>query len=494
MSFENLLSLLVYNKESPILFNSGFFLFFFAVFLLCYQVVRNSERGRVAVFCFFSLYFFYLACGYYVLLVILSAIVDFYLSNRIYRETDDRVRKGLLWFSVMINIGMLFYFKYTNFFINAINDISGGNIHPLHILLPIGISFYTFENLSYTVDVYRREIKPVDKFMDYLFFLSFFPKLMMGPIVRAADFIPQIRKPYVLSQEDVGKGMFLIMNGLFKKVIVSDFIYQHFVQYIFDDPTRHTGIECLLGVYGYALVIYCDFSGYSDMAIGIARWTGFVIPPNFDKPYQSSSITEFWRRWHISLSSWLRDYIYIPLGGNRKGKFRQYVNLLLTMLIGGFWHGASWNFIFWGGVHGGSLAVDKLWIQWQKGLSWLKGDPVRAGLWKVGGILFTFHLVCFCWVFFKMETFEGAWALLHQVGGNFQGHLAGEVIAAYPQVFVLMGLGYVLHFLPADWDSKLVKGFTKLHWAGAAVVMMLFIWVLNEMKTLEPMIPIYFQF
>ncbi|MGE7773767.1 MBOAT family O-acyltransferase [Chitinophaga sp. NPDC101104] len=494
MSLDNLTSLLLYNDKSPILFNSGFFLFFLAAFLLCYQLVRNSERGRVAVFSFFSLYFFYLACGSYVMLVIIAAIVDFYLSNRIHRETKDSVRKGLLWFSVVINIGLLFYFKYTNFFITCINDLAGGNIHPIQVLLPIGISFYTFENLSYTIDVYRREIKPVDKFMDYLFFLSFFPKLMMGPIVRAADFIPQIRRPYVLSKEDVGKGMFLIMNGLFKKVVISDFIYQHFVQYIFDDPARHTGIECLLGVYGYAMVIYCDFSGYSDMAIGIARWTGFVIPPNFDKPYQSSSITEFWRRWHISLSSWLRDYVYIPLGGNRKGKFRQYVNLMLTMLVGGFWHGASWNFIFWGGVHGGALAVDKLWAGWQKKRQWLRATPLRAGLWKIGGVLFTFHLVCFCWIFFKSETFAGAWELLGQVTGNFQGHLLGEVLAGYPEVFMLMGLGYLLHFLPSKWDEKLSLGFSNLHWAGAAAVMVLFIWMLNEVKTQEPMMPIYLQF
>ncbi len=299
----------------------------------------------MAVFSIFSLYFFYLACGKFVMLIIIAAIVDFYLSNRIYRETKENVRKGLLWFSVVINLGLLFYFKYTNFFISCINDLSNGDIHPLKILLPIGISFYTFENLSYTIDVYRREIKPVDKFMDYLFFLSFFPKLMMGPIVRAADFIPQIRKPYVLSSEDVGKGMFLIMNGLFKKVVISDIINQHFVQYIFDDPTRHTGIECLLGVYGYAMVIYCDFSGYSDMAIGIARWTDSSFP-NFDKPYQSSSITEFWRRWHISLSSWLRDYVYIPWAATGR-EVQAICEPDVDHVDRGFWHGASWNYIFW---------------------------------------------------------------------------------------------------------------------------------------------------
>lgn len=479
-----------YDPGNPILFNSAFFLYFFAAFLLCYQAVRKYERGRVWVFTLFSLYFFYKACNEYVGLVILSAIVDFFLSNEIHRQRSETKRKLLLWFSVIINLGMLMYFKYTNFFIGIMNDLGAGHITALHILLPIGISFYTFENLSYTIDVYRREVKPVTRFMDYLFFLSFFPKLMMGPIVRAADFLPQIHKPYVIDNEDVGKGMFLILGGLFKKVVISDFVYQNFVQYIFDDPSRHTGIECLLGVYAYALVIYCDFSGYSDMAIGIARWLGFKIPPNFDKPYQSSSITEFWRRWHISLSSWLRDYVYIPLGGNRKGKFRQYINLMLTMLIGGFWHGASWNFIFWGGVHGGALALDKLWGQWYRKHTNLHGQR----LWKIGGVLFTFHLVCFCWIFFKAATFHDAWALLHQVAFDFQGNLFADVISAYPQVFILMAIGYILHFLPAAREHKLELRLANLPVWGSIVVMVLFIWLLVQVKTTEPMIPIYFQF
>ncbi|RPE12984.1 MBOAT family protein [Chitinophaga lutea] len=492
MSFaDNLIAQLLYNPEEPILFNSAFFLYFFAAFLLCYQLVRNNERGRVWVFTLFSLYFFYKACGEFVGLVILSAIVDFYLSNRIYREEKEGRRRGLLWFSVIINIGMLFYFKYTNFFIDIINGIGSGKISPINILLPIGISFYTFENLSYTIDVYRREIKPVERFMDYLFFLSFFPKLMMGPIVRAADFIPQIYKPYVLTKEDVGKGFFLIVSGLFKKVVISDYIYQNFVQYIFDDPTRYTGIECLFAVYGYALVIYCDFSGYSDMAIGIARWMGFVIPPNFNKPYKSSSITEFWRRWHISLSSWLRDYVYIPLGGNRKGKWRQHLNLLLTMLIGGFWHGASWNFIFWGGVHGAALGVDK---QWKK-IGLLKNaGGLKGRLWKLGGILFTFHLVCFCWVFFKCETFESAWNLLHQVAFNFQAGLGLQLLQAYAAVFVVMALGYILHFMPDAAERKVEAGLVRLPLWGSVAVMVAFLWFLNEVKTLEPMLPIYLQF
>ncbi|NSL89924.1 MBOAT family protein [Chitinophaga sp. Mgbs1] len=493
IDFNRLLSQLLYNPADPVLFNSAFFFYFFALFLLCYLAVSRSSQGRVWVYTVFSLYFFYKACGFYVGLVILSAIVDFNLSRWIYNTPSRSVKKSLLVFSIILNIGLLFYFKYTDFFIGIINDLTQGHIRPLHLLLPIGISFYTFENLSYTIDVYRGEIKPVNRFMDYLFFLSFFPKLMMGPIVRAADFIPQISQPYRLNTDDIGKGMYLIIGGLFKKIVISDFIYQNFVQYIFDDPSKHTGLECLIGVYGYALVIYCDFSGYSDMALGIARWTGFKIPPNFDSPYQSSSITEFWRRWHISLSSWLRDYLYIPLGGNRKGKVRQYVNLALTMLIGGFWHGASWNFIFWGGMHGAALAVDKVRIDWLK-----KSKTVITG-WKatslkILGVLITFHFVCFCWIFFKAATFHDAWSLIHQIVYDFQPGIWTELYQGYTAVFWVMVLGFILHFLPSRMEFTTEKLLGRLPLAASVAVMVIFIWLLVQVKSTQPMIPIYFQF
>lgn len=493
IDLNKLLESLLYNPKDPILFNSAFFFYFFALFLLCYLAAAKNKQARVAIYTIFSLYFFYKACGYYVGLVILSAIVDFNLSTWIYNTEKKGLRKGLMAFSIILNLGLLFYFKYTDFFIGIVNDAQLGHLQPLHLLLPIGISFYTFENLSYTIDVYRREIKPVDNFMDYLFFLSFFPKLMMGPIVRAADFIPQISKPYELDSEDIGKGMYLIIAGLFKKVVISDFIYQNFVQYIFDDPSKHTGLECLIGVYGYAMVIYCDFSGYSDMALGIARWTGFKIPPNFDSPYQSSSITEFWRRWHISLSSWLRDYLYIPLGGNRKGKVRQYVNLFITMLIGGFWHGASWNFIFWGALHGTALAVDKVRIDTLKKRG---GSPAgwKGTVLKIGGVLLTFHFVCFCWVFFKAATFQDAWSLIHQVAYDFQPGVWLELYNGYTAVFRVMLLGFALHALPKRTENFAEETLGRFPVWGSVAVMVAFIWLLVQVKSAQPMMPIYLQF
>lgn len=486
IDFQKILQSLAYNPKDPLVFNSGFFLIFMAVFFFFYQFIYKHKLSRVIYFTVFSLFFFYKACGFYFLLIILSAIVDFNLANWIHRIQKPTPKKLLLAFSIILNLGLLAYFKYTNFFIDIINDLQSGHIHPLHLILPVGISFYTFENLSYTIDVYRGHFKPITNFLDYCFFLSFFPKLMMGPIVRASDFIPQIRHDIVLTKEDIGKGFFLILGGVFKKVIISDYIYLNYVEYIFDNPKMYSGIECLIAVYGYAMVIYCDFSGYSDIAIGIARWMGFKIPMNFNSPYQSSSITEFWRRWHISLSSWLRDYLYISLGGNRKGKFRQYINLMLTMLLGGLWHGASWQFVFWGGMHGIALALDKAWTTFIK--------VRKTILTRIVGIIITFHFVCFCWIFFKASTFSDAIIILQQIFTNFNGKAFGALIRGYDTILIMLIIGYVVHFIPQWIEKKTEQKFINLHTVGRIIVFLIFIWIVIQIKSADQMLPIYLQF
>ncbi len=484
---EKLIQQLTYNVKDPLLFNSGFFLFFFCIFLLGYQFLYKHKLSRVIYFTIFSLYFFYKACGFYFGFILLSAVVDFNLANWIYTAKTPAKKKAILIFSIAINLGLLFYFKYTNFFIEIINDFTAGEIKPLNLILPIGISFYTFENLSYTIDVYRGKFKPVQSFLDYCFFLSFFPKLVMGPIVRASDFIPQIRKDIYISKEDVSMGLYLIVGGLFKKVVISDYIYVNYVQYIFDDPARHSGIECLLGVYGYAMVIYCDFSGYSDMAIGMARWMGFTVNENFNSPYQSSSITEFWRRWHISLSSWLKDYLYISLGGNRVGKFRQYFNLMITMLLGGLWHGASFNFIVWGGMHGLALAFDKLRLS-------LKINLHPSKLVKVLGVVITFHFVCFCWIFFKASSFHDAGIIITQIFTNFNSSAFVPMLSAYGTVFGVILLGYVIHFIPKSYEYFSVMLLSKITLLGRIIILLIFIWIVIQVKQADQVMPIYLQF
>lgn len=484
-----LLRQLLYDPKNPLLFNNGFFVYFFTVFITLYYLFRNQYTIRTAILSGFSLYFFYKASGNFVVLVIISAILDYLLSNLIYRQRRLWLKRSLLVLSIAANLGLLFYFKYTNFFISIWNGLSGAEVHPLNILLPVGISFYTFENLSYTVDVYHGKIQPERRFLNYLLFLSFFPKLVMGPIVRASDFIPQLKQPYEVSKKDFTDGFYLIVTGLFKKVVVSDYITANFVNYIFDAPSLHTGLECLLAVYGYAIVIYCDFSGYSEVAIGLAKWLGISIPANFLSPYQSVSITEFWRRWHISLSSWLRDYLYIPLGGNRHGKVRTYVNLFLTMLLGGLWHGANWTFVVWGALHGVGLAVHKIW-------SGFRSEGHREGtIWGrwLSGLL-TFHFVCLGWIFFRASSFDAAYQMLVQIvnGQTLDG--AEAFVLNYGTVMGMIVLGYMLHHVPAAFSARLRERLSSIPLVANVVVFMVFVAVYAYFKSSEPIMPIYLQF
>ncbi|MDY3318649.1 MBOAT family protein [Riemerella anatipestifer] len=533
----------LYDSKNPLLFNNGFFVYFFSLFILLFFALRHQHQARRYVFCLFSLYFFYKASGWFVGLVILSAIVDFFLSNAIYKAKQKSAKTGLLVLSIIFNLGMLFYFKYTNFFISISNEWLNTDFNPLNILLPIGISFYTFENLSYTIDVYRGDFKPASKFSDYLLFLAFFPKLMMGPIVRAHDFVPQINEPYVISEKDFAKGFYLIISGLIKKLIISDFITLNFVDYVFDNPALHTGLENLFAVYGYAMVIYCDFSGYSDIAIGIALWLGFKIPPNFLSPYQSKNITEFWRRWHMSLSSWLKDYLYIPLGGNRKFSVASFLfvslflvgvflmgvnlfhlsyaysgglsaamllifllpalitrdskgiaanfNLLTTMLLGGFWHGASWNFIIWGAIHGVGLGIHKIWML-------LTGKALKkvnnTFIYKVIMGLVTFHFVCFGWVFFKVEDFEIAKAMLSQIFYNFDVSVFMPFYENYQEVLWMIGFAMLIHLIPDGLVDKLLDKPKTIPLVFYIMVFFCFLLLYGFFKSSEQVMPIYLQF
>ncbi|MDO7845542.1 MBOAT family protein [Hymenobacter sp. M29] len=486
IDFDRLLSQFVYHPKSPLIFNTGFFLLLFLAFLAGYQLLRDRHRARLLYVTAFSLFFYYKSSGIYFLLLVFSTIVEYNFARWIADSDRPGRRKMLLTLSLLVNLGMLFYFKYTNFFLSGYQALTGQPVPVLHVLLPVGISFYTFQTLSYTIDVYRGQIKALRNIWDFAFFVTFFPQLVAGPIVRASDFIPQIAKKPFISREDMGRAVLLIAAGLFKKAVISDYISLNYVERIFGNPTLFSGIENLLGVYGYALQIYCDFSGYSDIAIGIALLLGYRLPPNFLSPYQSTSITEFWRRWHISLSSWLRDYLYIPLGGNRKGVVRQYVNLFLTMLLGGLWHGASLTFVAWGALHGAALAVDKLF---QKVLR-----PGNDWLTKLLGWFITFHFVCFCWIFFRAGTFEVALQVIHQITHSLRPDLLGQVVAAFRPVFALVALGYLLHFIPDGLTLRLETALARRSVVEQAVLLTLVIWLVIQVKSAEIQPFIYFQF
>lgn len=488
-----ILELLQYNPKNPLLFSSGMFLFLFLGFTLGYQLLRRRLMPRIIYVTLFSLFFYYKTSGIYFLLLVMLSVSDFIIGHFIYASKSDIKRQFSLVVSLVINIGMLCYFKYTDLLLSAIGSIFNHTFEIGDIFLPVGISFFTFQSMSYVIDIYRRQIKPVNRWIDYLFYLSFFPQLVAGPIVRAKDFIPQIYvNPPQVTKTMFGTGVFLIVSGLFKKAIISDYISLNFVDRVFDNPALYSGFENLMAIYGYALQIYCDFSGYSDMAIGIALLLGFHFNKNFDSPYKSATITEFWRRWHISLSSWLKDYVYISLGGNRKGKFRTYVNLIITMFIGGLWHGAAVRFILWGLLHGVALAIHKFFMGIFPRMKAL-GFQMKTG-WRILGIFFTFHLVCLGWILFRAKDVSTGVEMLSQIFNNFSFYLIPDIIIGYKYIFLLMFIGYFLHMLPERvelWGKRVASSTPVI--VHAAVMALLIIGIM-QIKSADIQPFIYFQF
>ncbi|MFT5469073.1 MAG: alginate O-acetyltransferase complex protein AlgI [Verrucomicrobiales bacterium] len=384
------------------LFPSTTFLLFFATLLLLFRASR-AQLWRKAVLLGAS-YFFYAWWDFrFLALIGFVTLVDYAIGGFISRSTSKVRRRQLLTLSLVVNLGVLGIFKYLGFFVESANHLLsplGIHLGTLEIILPVGISFFTFQSMSYIIDIYRRSLKPCASLLDFALFVSFFPQLVAGPIVRAAEFLPQLKKPIRVLWENAERGTMLFLMGVVKKVLIADHL-AIFVDQVYAAPHAFDSLTLWLAGFSYMLQILCDFSGYSDMAIGIALWFGFRLPVNFRVPYLATSIADFWRRWHISLSSWLRDYLYVSLGGNRRGDVRTYVNLMLTMLLGGIWHGASWSFLVWGGVHGCALAIHRLYQS-------------RIGLWpsgRLGAILgwaLTFSIVFLCWIPFRITDFNVA--------------------------------------------------------------------------------------
>ena len=500
--------LFVFDKEAPVFFTHAVFWVLFIAFFALYTLVYKHNKRRNIFLLIISLFFYYKAGGLFFFLLIFSAVSDFFLGNLIHQSHRKFTRKLLLALSIFINLGLLGYFKYSGLFIGWINDLfhthfpvtdllaAGSNAlfntnyDTASIILPIGISFYTFQTISYTVDLYRKRIIPVKSFFDFAFYVSFFPQLVAGPIVRANEFLPQLYRPYKLSKADFSRAIYLILLGLVKKIVISDFIAGNFIDRVFESPLKYAGVENLLAVYGYTIQIFCDFSGYTDIAIGIALLLGFSLPLNFNRPYLASNITDFWRRWHISLSSWLKDYLYIPLGGNRKGRIRTYINLLITMLLGGLWHGPFLRFILWGGLHGLALALHKLRLEVFGPPKNTKFSPVL----KLGGMLLTFHFVAFCWILFRAESLLNFRQLLSQILFAFHPEMILDVVSGYSNVMIVMLLGYLLHFMPVRGEEFLVKRFSKLKLVPMGVLVSAVILLIYQFKMAGIQPFIYFRF
>ena len=465
-----------------------FAIFFMVVLPLSWFLMPRGERWRPFVIA--ASYVFYSAWDWrFVFLLAASTLWNQLFALAIHRRSDPRTRKLLVAGAVAGNVALLGYFKYFDFFVTSTNNLFAvvGIDVPLEarsIVLPVGISFFTFMGISYVVDVYRRDFEPVGlgKFAAYL---SFFPHLVAGPIVRPSELLPQLEAPRDPRYVDTARAFFLIATGLFMKVVIANYLASNIVDQVFGAPNQHSSLEVLVGIYAYAVQIYADFFGYTNIAIGIALLLGFRFPQNFDAPYAAVSIQDFWQRWHMTLSRWLRDYVYIPFGGNRGSHLFTYRNLMLTMLIGGLWHGAGWTFVAWGAIHGTALVGERWWRE-RPGYV----EP-RSTAWRRAWQRFvTFQIVCFAWIFFRSDSFSDAWDIivrLFTAWGEPSELVTGGVVLA-----IAVGIGS--QYLPRRLPLALMARFSRLPVPAQAVVLSVALLAVHAMGP-EGVAPfIYFQF
>lgn len=516
-----LLDIFKFSEEHPLIFTQANFWIFFAVVYFVFALIYKKISLRNTFLFLVSLFFYYKTSGLFVGILIFSTLLDYFIGQGIFKSSSKQKRLFLVTLSVVVNLSVLSYFKYAYFFTDSFNALFHTHYEVVNwlgywgnsfsnqqyftldkIILPVGISFYTFQTISYSVDVYRKKVKPLNSILDFGFYVSFFPQLVAGPIVRAESFVPQISKPTIITKDDFNAGTFLILKGLIKKMLFADYIAMHFLDRVFDAPEMFSGFANVMAMIGYSLQIYGDFSGYTDIAIGLALLMGFKLPINFNAPYKATNAGDYWKRWHISLSTWLRDYLYIPLGGNRQGSMASYIilglmlvgtvlavrswlvfavvslivlgiivlaffstavkrqvntniNLMLTMLIGGLWHGASWKFVIWGGLNGLGIVVYKFWRKispYENKTGWL----VRA--WK---ILITFLFITFTRIYFRGESMEQIEKWYHQVLNNMDWSTSWDILVHYQLVFWVMLVGYITHWLPETTKAYIEGLYSK---------------------------------
>ena len=608
-------NLFSFDKAHPLLFTQFYFWAFFAIVFAFFCLIKNKCLLRNAFLFFVSLFFYYKTSGLFTLILIFITLYDFFAGKWLHTRKKNGSRNFVLALSVVVNLSILCYFKYAYFLTDVVNNLLGTEFRVFDvfswagneitrsnrfsvddILLPVGISFYTFQAISYIMDVYRRRIEPVRNIFDFGFYVSFFPQLVAGPIVRANEFIPQLHKKYFLSRRQFGIAIFWIMNGLVKKIVLSDYIAINFIDRVFDNPLLYTGFENLMALFGYSLQVYADFSGYTDIAIGVAMLMGFYLPTNFNSPYKAKSPGEFWKRWHMSLSRWLQDYLYIPLGGNRNATFGSFciivviaaiavflsgswwvglgigilavilalvaifkpekrlrittdINAMDTMLLGGLWHGASWNFMIWGGLNGLGMVFYKFWRDWSVYgrtlfmlavtfalrvlcvfvpqpvfhmlfvwcLIVLAGNMLRMlynlfdgqrtlqWLQDAWAIFQTFTFITFTRLFFRSgsnldpaEANETAWNtaknMVNQMGSHWRLEQIPDIVSHYSNVFILIVIGLIIHWLPENFKRRYRLWFATMPLPLMVVVCLLIVFVIYQFITADLQSFIYFQF
>ena len=488
--WQRVVSLLEYDPTSPLTLATGFFLFAFFLFALGYIIVKRRPNLRTWYVTLFSLYFYYKLSGVYILLLGAVTLSDYLIGRHVAHRRDQGLgTHGWVALSVAINVAILTYFKATGFFADVLENIyKDGVLNFEGVVVPAGVSFFVFQSIAYVVDIARGTIKPLKRFIDYLFLLSFFPKMFLGPLVKAKEFIPQIEaRDNIVTREDFGRAVTLIAGGLIKYAVIATSLGALFVNPAFKGELGDSGVVALLAIYGFTMQIYCDFSGYSDIAVGVALMMGFRLPDNFDAPYKSATITEFWRRWHISLSTWLKEYLYIALGGNRRGSFRTYINLFLTMVLGGLWHGVSICYMAWGVLHGLALALHKIWL---KIIPWAKktGAEMRP-IQRLAATLITLHVVAFGWLLFAsaqqapklgMDDLTLYLDMINRIATNF--HIADlmPAIESSGVAIAIMCVGYVMHYLPKRLNIAVQSIVTRSGFVGQWLLIVAVVWIVMQ--------------
>jgi D-alanyl-lipoteichoic acid acyltransferase DltB (MBOAT superfamily) len=551
---EIIYKLFSFNVEEPLIFTQLDFWLFFILVMVVFSAIHKQFLVRSIFLTVISLFFYFKTSGLFVLLLGLTLVINYLVANLVEKTDKDRSKKWLIAGSVTFNLLLLGYFKYAYFFTDSFNQLFQTKYEIVNqfalwgngffgegtfidkILIPVGVSFFTFHNISYVVDIYRKEIK-VSSFFDYSFYVTYFPHLVAGPIVRARDFIPQINQPFALNKQDFSWSLVQITKGLFKKIVLADYIAVHFIDKIADSPEAYPGFVSVLAMWAYSLQIYGDFSGYTDIAIGISRLMGFTLLENFNSPYKAVSVADFWRRWHKSLGSWLRDYLYIPLGGNRSGGIGTYIastiifvflifitqwyeliyvylglmvlyficwhlfpkvkdylnrdlNLLITMVVGGLWHGASENFVIWGSMNGLALIFYQYWKKispYEQSSAW----GIRA--WR---IFLTFNFITFTRIWFRLDEAGEPMKMLNHIWVHFDftWDLFVKVLETYQAVFWLIITGFVLHWLPQSWKEKGTQLFARIPFVFQAICIAFSVFLMYQAisDTFKPFV--YFQF
>lgn len=542
----------VYTKGEPVIFTQLYFWGFFTVVLAIYSLLYKKNTLRTVYLLLVSFFFYYKTSGVFLILLLFTIFSDYNWGRLIHKSQSLTHKKIFLTISLVLNLCLLCYFKYAYFFTESLNELAGtdvsffnhfsqfsntflGTTDPVDkLILPVGISFFTFQSISYTIDVYRGKVEPVKSIFDYGFFVCFFPHLVAGPIVKANEFLYQIYQPYSLKRKEFGMAIFWILNGLAKK-IMADYIAVNYIDRIFDNPNYYSGIETILGVFGYSLQIYADFSGYTDIAIGIALLLGYRLKTNFKSPYKAQDVSEFWKRWHISLSSWLKDYLYIPLGGNKSGTIGSYIciaflsfvlvlltgkiwlllvllvlaivlvllayffpkvkqsvntniNLLVTMLLGGFWHGSSWLFIIWGGLNGLGLVIHKLWQKY---------SPFKnTTSWFVKGLLvfITLTFISFTRIYFRSDSLDTVSLIFDRITNHLGIELTLDVLKGYALVLSVVLIGYIIHWIPERIKEKYRTVFSELPIPVMSLVAIVAVFCIYQLVSGEMQPFIYFQF